>query len=394
VVAWGWNGEGETDVPAGLSNVVAVAAGGMHNLALQADGTVAAWGWNGEGETNVPADLTGVAAIAAGYKHNLALKTNGTVVAWGDNAYGQTDMPSGLSNVVAVAAGNIHSLALKTDGTVAAWGNDSYGQTDVPAGLSNVVAIAAGDSHNLAAKADGTVAAWGWNGEGETDIPPGLSNVVAIAGGYEHCLALQADGTVVAWGWNGEGETNVPAGLSNVMAIAAGAAHSLALVDASAPVILKQPSGQTVTSGTTALLSVSAVGVRPLSFQWQKDGVKLNDGGNVSGSTTSSLSLSNVQEADTGAYTVIVTNIVGGVTSAPAALDVKALRLRLERNGNSIAIYWPTEPAGMVLESSGRLSPAVWGPAGGVVEQVGSEFRVQMNLPATNCFYRLRLSSP
>jgi hypothetical protein len=37
VVAWGWNNYGQCNVPAGLSNVVAVAAGGYHSLALKVD---------------------------------------------------------------------------------------------------------------------------------------------------------------------------------------------------------------------------------------------------------------------------------------------------------------------------------------------------------------------
>ena len=60
----------------------------------------------------MPTGLANVVAIAAGIFHNLALKNNGTVVAWGDNSRGQTNVPTGLSNVVAVAAGDYHSLAL------------------------------------------------------------------------------------------------------------------------------------------------------------------------------------------------------------------------------------------------------------------------------------------
>jgi alpha-tubulin suppressor-like RCC1 family protein len=45
-----------------LKNVVAIAAGYYHSLALKSDGTVVAWGYNYEGETNVPAGLTNVVA--------------------------------------------------------------------------------------------------------------------------------------------------------------------------------------------------------------------------------------------------------------------------------------------------------------------------------------------
>jgi len=229
VVAWGDNFSGQINVPAGLSNVMAIAGGGDHSLALKSDGTVVAWGDSGFGQTNVPAGLNNVTAIAGGYNHSLALKSDGTVVAWGYNGEGQTNVPAGLNNVMAIAGGGNHSLALKSDETVVAWGFDGGGQTTVPAGLSNVMAIAGGGAHNLALKSDGTVVAWGGNFSGQTDVPAGLNNVMAIAGGFAHSLALKSDGTVVAWGDNGSGEITVPAGLGNVVAIAGGFAHSLAL---------------------------------------------------------------------------------------------------------------------------------------------------------------------
>ena len=95
---------------------------------------VVAWGDNGYGQTDVPGGLSNVVAIAAGEYHSLALTAEGTVVAWGDNDYGQTNVPSGLSNVVAIAAGGYHSLALTAEGRVVAWGDNGYGQTNVPAG--------------------------------------------------------------------------------------------------------------------------------------------------------------------------------------------------------------------------------------------------------------------
>jgi hypothetical protein len=236
VVAWGYNGDGESDVPAGLSGVTAISAGATgwngFSLALKSDGTVVAWGANDYGQSTVPADLSGVTAIAGGGLHNLALKSNGTVVAWGNDSYGQTDVPAGLSGVTAIAAGSFYSLALKSNGTVVAWGDNPYGGgTDVPAGLSGVIAIAAGWSHSLALKSDGTVVGWGCDYScNPIDVPAGLSGVIAIAAGGDHSLALKVDGTVVAWGGdNIYGETDVPAGLSGVTAIAAANGFSLAL---------------------------------------------------------------------------------------------------------------------------------------------------------------------
>jgi S-adenosylmethionine hydrolase len=226
VVAWGTDNRGDTAVPAGLSNVVAVAEGDGFSLALKSDGTVTAWGNPFNNGSAVPTGLSNVVAISAGSTHSLALKSDGTVVPWGFDFQNDMDVPAGLSNVVAIAAGGVHSLALKSDGTVVPWGDSSNGVTAMPAGLSNVVAVAAGDVHSLALKSDGTVVAWGDDRDGDTAVPTGLSNVVAISAGYNFSLALRSDGTVVAWGNPSQG---VPAGLSNVDAVAAGTGFSVAL---------------------------------------------------------------------------------------------------------------------------------------------------------------------
>jgi plastocyanin len=242
VVAWGVSSGpddyGQTTVPAGLNDAVAVAAGGYHSLALKSDGTVVAWGDNTYGASSVPTGLNNVVGIAAGSEHSLALKSDGTVVAWGNDANGQTDVPAGLNDAVAIAAGTYHSLAVKRDGTVVAWGCSGfgippYGECNVPAGLSDVVAVAAGSRFSLALKRDGTVVLWGcgWAPEnmGECNVPAGLNDVVAIAAGQSHSDALKRDGTVVPWGFGESGVYDVPPGLSDVTAIAAGTSHSLAL---------------------------------------------------------------------------------------------------------------------------------------------------------------------
>src|SRR2546422_1495265 len=235
VVGWGANDFGQATPPPGLSNVVAVAAGETHSLVLLANGTVIAWGDNTYRQTNVPPSLTNVVSIAAGRAHNLALRADGQVVAWGDSSSGQTNVPTGLDGIVALAAGWRHSLALGAGGKVLAWGG-SFSQTNVPSNLSDVVAIAAGRTpftgHNLALRRDGTIVGWGDDYYGQATPPADLSNVVAIAAGGLHSLALKSDGSVVAWGRNLSGQTDVPSGLSNVVAIAAGNNHSVALIGA------------------------------------------------------------------------------------------------------------------------------------------------------------------
>lgn len=250
VAVWGLNGNGQANVPIGLSGVIAIAAGNAHTVALKTNGTVVAWGNNPFGETNVPVGLSGVKAIAAGNAHTVALKTDGTVIAWGSNGSGQTTCPAGLSGVTAIAAGGSHTVALKSNGTVEVWGAGTvsapnggvsgleYGQALVPAGLSGVSAIAAAGNHTVALKSDGTVVAWGLNASGQTNVPGGLSGVTAIAAGRGgHTVALKSDGTVVAWGagtmFTGAfpefGQSLVPAGLNGVAAITAGGFHTIAL---------------------------------------------------------------------------------------------------------------------------------------------------------------------
>ena len=229
VLAWGWNGLGATSVPAGLTDVVAVASS-PHNLALRANGTVAAWG-HGEvyPEFTVPSYVTNIVAVSAGNGHSLALRSDGTLLAWGMNNYGQSTVPDGLGVVVAAAAGALYSLALRSNRYVSGWGSSASGAANIPAYVSNVVSIAAGYYDAVALRGDGTVVQWG---SGLIPWPPaGLSNVVAVSAGIFHAMALKKDGTIVCWGSaNDHGASYyMPSGLSNVVAISAGGYHSFAL---------------------------------------------------------------------------------------------------------------------------------------------------------------------
>lgn len=423
VVAWGDNALGQTDVPAGLTNAAAVAAGYSGSLALNKDGTVTAWGNDSYGQTDVPPGLSNIVAVASGNDHNLALGDDGTVFAWGWNAYGQVDVPPGLSNVIAIAAGGYHSLALTEGGTVSAWGWNVYGQTDVPSGLSNVVAIAAGDFRNAALRNDGVVFDWGIPsgpspaasdavaiaagnclglalqddghvvGWGCTEVPADLTNIVAISAFDEHALALKDDGSVVAWGADTYGQAEVPAGLTNVIGIAAGTYHSLALLGDGSPSITGHPWNTAASKGSAVTFRTLAAGSPPLSYQWRFDGVDL------AGETNASLTIAQVQAAQAGYYQSVITNSFGTAVSRPAALvlldqvafDLGAGAIHFTSSGLHLRLIGLSGQAGVVIWASPDLTS--WAPIL-TLDPSSGEFDF-IDPSATNLYQRFyRVSAP
>ena len=250
------------------SGIVQLAAGAEHMLALKSDGTVVARattstggsatarGYNGEGQLGdgTVTSRAGfgdirvgndVVQVAAGSGHGLALRSDGTVWAWGFNGAGELGdgtrtsrstpvRVTGLSGVTQVAACGYFSVALRSDGTVWACGDNRGGQLGrgttsnhevTPArvrGLARVTKISAGGSFVLALRSDGTVRAWGDNqrcqlGNGTTassPVPvtvPGLSRVTGISAGYDSSMATRASGisaitSVWTWGGNDVGQ--------------------------------------------------------------------------------------------------------------------------------------------------------------------------------------------
>jgi formylglycine-generating enzyme required for sulfatase activity len=235
VIPWGASPNGDQNsFTANLTNIVAIAAGGNHNLALRRSGQIVAWGANSSAIT-VPANLTGVLQIAAGASHSLALSGNGRIIAWGDNSSKQCDVPRNLRMSNQIAAGGNFSLAVSATGGVVVWGANGSLEIQPPldkgiTGNASVLQVAAGLSHALALKNDGTVVAWGSNASNQTNVPAALQAQVAqIAAGGNHAVALTKNGTVIAWGANSSGQCDVPVGLANVTRIAAGGDQSLAL---------------------------------------------------------------------------------------------------------------------------------------------------------------------
>lgn len=82
------------------------------------------------------------------------------------------------------------------------------------------------------------------------------------------------------------------------------------------PSILQQPADRAVPVGGSVSFAVTASGMAPLTYQWQRNGT------NIAGAVTNTYSISYVQSNHAGSYTVIVTNSIARVTSNPAALTV------------------------------------------------------------------------
>jgi len=114
----------------------------------------------------------------------------------------------------------------------------------------------------------------------------------------------------------------------------------------SAPVITSQPESQSVTVGMTVNFSVTSTGTSPLAYQWRFNGA------NLTGATASSLTLANVQTADAGSYSVVITNIAGSTGSADAVLAVSS-------SPDSIIVQWDfNSPTPDGITTTGTLVPS------------------------------------
>lgn len=243
-------------------NIIAVATGRKHSLALDSRGAVYAWGCNEDGQlgdgTNsdrfLPIQVGGIIsekeiiAISAGLNHSLALDVDGKIYAWGCNTFGQLgyqeketttrNLPQRVSerlegrNIVAISAGSSHSLALDSEGIVYGWGVNNFGQIgdetingkDLPVKVKrkewlhkkNITSISAGTYHSLALDSEGVVYGWGNNHYGQLNdgttincLAPIRANIssiekdiIAISAGKESFTVIDIDGNCYTWGGN------------------------------------------------------------------------------------------------------------------------------------------------------------------------------------------------
>ena len=94
---------------------------------------------------------------------------------------------------------------------------------------------------------------------------------------------------------------------------------------------LLQPMSQVVAAGSNVTFNVTVVGIGPFSYQW------LFNGANLINATNASVTILNAQTNNAGNYSVIVTNLSGGVTSSVAALIVMSQSTDSDYDGRNDA---------------------------------------------------------
>lgn len=224
VYGWGNNDYGQLDNLAALGNdVVMLAAGDGHLVALHANGTVTGLGNNAVGQIDFPAGLQNVVEVSAGGDFTMLLYSDGSVQSFGftNDPHNPMVGPENLWNDVSVvAAGRMIGGGIREDGIF-------WGVTPWSGGFNNVnlISINAGSSNMVWLNTDGTLSNFGGD-----PAPAGLQDVTAIAAYDDHALALKSDGSIVGWGNNDHGQLNIPANLPPANMISTGTYSSHALV--------------------------------------------------------------------------------------------------------------------------------------------------------------------
>lgn len=128
-----------------------------------------------------------------------------------------------------------------------------------------------------------------------------------------------------------------------------------------APAVTTAPQDATATEGDAAAFTVTAGGGAGTTFQWRKDGVSLADGGNLTGTQTSTLHLASCASGDAGFYTVQLVNSCGELESDPARLTVQAV------TGADVTLPRRLAIEGVAPNPAGASNVVLWAlPAPGI----------------------------
>jgi len=139
------------------------------------------------------------------------------------------------------------------------------------------------------------------------------------------------------------------------LALSSNAVAALYVLESDLPVITMQPQPQTNNLGGMVNFSVAATAVHPLFYQWQLNGAF------ILGATNALLTLTNIQPASFGDYSVTVSNGFTGVLSSSATLSGLTPALTLAAiTGQSVSLSVTGLPGtSYVLQSATNLTPPV-----------------------------------
>ena len=124
----------------------------------------------------------------------------------------------------------------------------------------------------------------------------------------------------------------------------------LKLTSVSGPVVTTIPQSQTVFPGVDVTFTGAASGTAPLSYQWFFNSTNL-----IASATSASLTLTNVTSSQSGAYTLVVSNSVGGASATANLVVYEPLP------GQSVIGQWPVNEGLGTNLANGSTNTANWG---------------------------------
>ncbi len=231
----------------------AVAAGEYHTVGIDIDGNLWSWGWNNVGQLgdgtagdgiykSIPVrvkqtteagpledNTTKWKAVAAGRVHTVGIDSDGTLWSWGKNESGQLGdgttinkstpvrvkqtteagpLADNTTEWKAVSAGYNHTAGIDIDGSFWSWGVGGAGSKSIPVRVKQTTeagplednttkwkALSAGKYRTEVIDSNGFL----WEGA------PGQV-WEAIAAGYNHIVGIDSDGNLWSWGSNDRGQ--------------------------------------------------------------------------------------------------------------------------------------------------------------------------------------------